>query len=305
MIQGVTTGTSQPLPLTNQAIAEVLEEVADLLQAQGANPFRVAAYRNGAATIRGWSESMVDIVHAEGRSALLRLPAIGRSLAHAVEQLVRSGRLPLLNRLRGDDTVERNFATVPDIGKELAHRIHECLGIESLAELLAAANDGRLAEVPGMGRKRIRAVRESLTGRCAIPTSQPRPRETPGDVTVAELLDIDVEYRRLAAQGKLPRIAPRRFNPTGEAWLPVLHTEREDRHFTALYSNTVRAHELGATHDWVVIYRDDDGDHGRWTVITANYGQLRGRRIVLGRTAECLEHHLEPHHHPTTGVDHE
>ena len=89
----------------------------------------------------------------------------------------------------------------------------------------------------------------------------------------------------------LPRIAPRRFNPTREAWLPVLHTERAGRHYTALYSNTARAHELGTTHDWVVIYLDDHDHHGRWTVITSAFGALRGRRIVRGREHECAAHY--------------
>ena len=62
---------------------------------------------------------------------------------------------------------------------------------------------------------------------------------------IADLLDIDLEYRQKAKSGKLPRIAPRFFNPTHEAWLPVLHTKRDNRHYTALYSNTARAHELG------------------------------------------------------------
>jgi putative hydrolase len=104
---------------------------------------------------------------------------------------------------------------------------------------------------------------------------------------VAELLDIDREYREKAAADRLPRIAPRRFNPTGEAWLPILHTDRDDRHYTALFSNTARAHELGMTDDWVVIYRDDRRSDGQWTVITSRFGQLEGRRIVRGREAEC------------------
>lgn len=94
---------------------------------------------------------------------------------------------------------------------------------------------------------------------------------------------------RQADAGLLFRIAPRRFNPTSAAWLPVMHTEREERHYTALYSNTARAHEPGMTHDWVVIYRDDHGGDGQWTVVTARYGDLQGRRIVRGREDECGE----------------
>ena len=144
-----------------------------------------------------------------------------------------------------------------------------------------------------MGAKRIRAVRESLAGRFRISQAVQRERhdENDSDVAVSELLNIDAEYRRRAEADELPRIAPQRFNPTGETWLPILHTERDDRHYTALFSNTARAHEMNTTHDWVVIYRDDAGDHGRWTVITSLFGKLKGRRIVRGREDDCARHY--------------
>ena len=227
--------SGQPPPPTNQELASSLDEVADLLEEQGANPFRVQAYRNGAGTIRRLPEAVHRLLEAEGIPGLVHLPTIGNSLAHAIEHLVRTGKLPLLERLRGEHAAERIFATVPDIGSELAHRIHEILGIETLFELEAAAHDGRLAEVPGMGPKRIRAVRESLAGRFQRRRQMRSPaiggpHQTSKEIPVAELLDLDSEYRRLAKQGKLPRIAPRRFNPTRQAWLPVLHTTR--RHST-------------------------------------------------------------------------
>ncbi|MHC5005144.1 MAG: helix-hairpin-helix domain-containing protein, partial [Planctomycetota bacterium] len=163
-----------------------------------------------------------------------------------------------------------------------------------LADLEVAAHDGRLARVPGMGPRRIPAVRESLAGRFrrgpAVPESRRRQPDD-GEIPVDELLDIDREYRRKADRDRLPRIAPRRFNPTGAAWLPVLHTHRGPRHFTALFSNTARAHELGMTHDWVVIYRDDHEGEGQWTVVTARLGPLRGRRVVRGRETECRAHY--------------
>jgi DNA polymerase (family X) len=98
---------------------------------------------------------------------------------------------------------------------------------------------------------------------------------------------VDREYRQKAATGQLVKIAPRRFNPAHRAWLPILHTERGARHYTALFSNTARAHTLGRTDDWVVIYWDEDG-HGerQCTVITAERGPLKGRRIVRGRESE-------------------
>jgi putative hydrolase len=278
------------LPLNNAQLAMRLQEVADLLEAQGANAFRVRAYRSAAQTLRSCSRPAHEILQAEGVDGLMRFEGIGHSLARSIEQLTNTGSLRLLERLRGEPA-EHLIATVPDIGPKLASRIHEKLGIETLEELEASAYDGRLASLPGMGRKRIRAVCESLAGRFRrhprIPETH-RPLALSAPPSVAELLDIDAEYRQKVRAGALPRIAPRRFNPTGEAWLPVLHTERGARHYTALYSNTARAHELGTTHDWVVIYRDDRGGDGQWTVVTSQYGELRHRRIVRGREDECL-----------------
>ena len=201
-------------------------------------------------TLRQLKTPAHQILTDEGIAGLIKLPHIGRSLAHAIDHLVWSHRLPLLERLRGEHIPERMFATVPNIGKELARRIHHDLGIETLAELEAAANDGRLAQVPGMGSKRLQGVRESLAGRFRARSMRPiAEQEDVEQVPVEELLDVDEAYRRLAAKGRLPRIAPRRFNPTREAWLPILHTQRGARHYTALFSNTAHAHELGATHD--------------------------------------------------------
>jgi len=182
------------------------------------------------------------------------------------------------------------FTTVPGIGEELAQRIHEHLHIETLEELELAAHDGRLAAVPGFGERRVRGVRESLGGILAR-SSRRRARahqlrehpEEPPRPSVQALLDFDAEYARRVRAGDLRKIAPRRFNPDGEAWLPVLHGEREGWSLTALYSNTARAHELGRTRDWVVIYYERDGDEGQCTVVTERSGPKRGQRVVRGR----------------------
>jgi hypothetical protein len=113
--------------------------------------------------------------------------------------------------------------------------------------------------------------------------------EEPG---VELLLDVDREYRERAAARELIQIAPKRFNLTGEAWLPLLHTRRDAWHFTALFSNTARAHQLGRVTDWVVIYfHRDNKAEGQRTVVTEGRGKLAGRRIVRGREAECWRHY--------------
>ena len=109
---------------------------------------------------------------------------------------------------------------------------------------------------------------------------------------VGLLLDIDREYREKAASGFLPKIAPRRFNPEHEAWLPVLHTRFGPWRFTALYSNTERAHDLHRTHNWVVVFfEDEEGERGQATVVTEFRGDLKGERVVRGREPECASHY--------------
>ena len=109
--------------------------------------------------------------------------------------------------------------------------------------------------------------------------------------SVELLLEIDREYRDLAAANRLPRAAPRRFNPTGAAWLPILRVERHGRHFTAHFANTANSHRFGHVHDWVVIRSDDKSAFGVWTVVTAARGECRGRRVVKGRERECQDYY--------------
>ena len=110
--------------------------------------------------------------------------------------------------------------------------------------------------------------------------------------SVQVLLGIDREYRDKAKAGSLRMIAPRRMNPEGKAWLPVLHTRHGPWDFTALFSNTERAHELHRVWDWVVIYfSDPDGEEGQFTVVTERRGTLTGQRVVRGREPECARYY--------------
>lgn len=289
----VNSGQETKKQWSNEEIATTLERIAELLDAQNANPYRVRAYREGATTVRDLSEPIALLFEHEGTPGLERLPNIGVSLARSIQQLIEHGKISLLERLQGETHPERLLATVPGIGPKLAGRIHEQLGIETLLDLENAAYDGRLDQVEGFGRGRLRGVRESLAGRLhrrPTPVERLRPQQADSP-SVSELLDIDREYRQTLRS--LPRIAPRRFNPTGEAWLPVLHSERGTNHYTALFSNTARAHELGMIHDWVVIYQDDHNGAGQWTIVTSQYGHLKGKRIVRGREAECASYYTE------------
>jgi DNA polymerase (family 10) len=248
------------------------------LEMEGANRFRVRAYRNGARTVGALSRSVADMV--ESGEDLTELSGIGEDLAGVITEIVHTGRSGLLERLQGEVSPAKLFAQVPGIGETLGRRIADQLDVSTLEELEQAAHDGRLRKVDGFGEERVRAVRVSLAGMLSGAAqrrqrhggSEDGERERP---PVEMLLDVDAEYRRRAEAGELKKIAPKRFNPVGEAWLPIMHT------------NTARAHDLGKTHDWVVLYYDRGGEEDQATVVTETHGPLEGQRVVRGREAEC------------------
>ena len=273
----------------NLKIARRLEEVAQLLSERRANRFRVQAYLNAAETLKRLQPSVADVLARAGEQGLQNLPGIGKSLARSIATVVFTGQLPMLHRLRGESACETLLASVPGVGKILAARLHHDLGIDTLEQLEAAAHDGRLNQIAGLGTKKVAGIIDSLASR--LGRVRRAPKGQPGEPPLEEIFDVDHEYRNKAAAGDLPVIAPRRFNPNREAWLPILHTTRGERHYTALFSNTARAHELGKTKDWVVLYYDGRDGERQYTVITSSRGPLAGRRIVRGREDECSRYY--------------
>lgn len=271
-------------PPPNPEVAARLEEAADLLEQQAADGFRVRAYRNAARSVRTHPVSVAEVFRVGGLAALERIPAVGPTIGRAIRELVLTGQLPMLQRLRGEADPVALFATIASIGPTLAERLHHELGLSTLEDLEQAAHDGRLRSFPGFGPKRVAAVVDALHRRLGRLRAEGRPGAAP---PVAELLSVDQEYRDAIGLGRLPLIAPRRFNPEHRAWLPVLHTRRGARQYTALFSNTALAHRLGRTRDWVVIYGDGDRREHQATVVTARTGVLAGRRVVRGREREC------------------
>lgn len=283
---------------SNEEVAGLLDRIASLLEAQGENPFRVGAYRRAAQSIRSWATKVSDLVLEGQEKELEDIPGIGERLAGLIVEYVRTGRTDLLDRLEAEVDPTAVFARIPGIGEELAARIVEELAVSSLEELEQAAYDGRLEQVEGFGPERVDAVRVYLSGLLSRAAATRRRQEAgieekPERPPVELLLQVDEEYRRRAQAGELRRIAPRRFNPEGEAWLPVLETEKDGWSFTALYSNTARAHELGKTRDWVVIYYEREGREGQATVVTATSGKLKGKRVVRGREPESRRYYAE------------
>jgi hypothetical protein len=273
--------------MDNLTIARRLNDYATYLEGEESNVYRVRAYRRAAETVQALGRPVADLVAEQGRAGLEALPGIGASLAYTIEGLVRTGAFRTLRPEGGHIDPERLLTSLPGVGPQLAHLLHERLGISTLEELEQAAHAGRLAEV-GIGPKRRRGLIDALAGRLRR-TRLPEPIR--GEPPVADLLAVDADYRRGAEGNQLPTIAPRRFNPGHEPWLPLFRADRNGWRFRALFSNTALAHRLGQTRDWVVIYFDDGMVSGQRTVVTETRGELRGRRVVRGRERECRDHY--------------
>ena len=277
----------------NKEIAAKLRDIATLLDEQKASPFRINAYLHAAKTIDAMSEPVEDLLRREGFSSLLEIPGIGEGIARSINEFVMTGRMSRLESLQtGHDPVAL-FEQIPGIGPRSAHRIIETLHIDTLEALELAAHNGRLKQVPGFSTKKIELVKTWLAMTLGFRRPRPEPQQPNAEPPVDLLLKIDAQYRKKAEAGELPTIAPKRFNPSGEAWLPILHATKQGWHFTALYSNTERAHQLDRVKDWVVISFYDDRHHeGQHTVVTETRGAETGRRVVRGREKECSDYYL-------------
>lgn len=275
-------------PITENAdIASRLQVYASLLEQQGDDAFRARAYQEAADHIGTLPVALRDIFALEGLPGLIAQPKIGRGIAAVIAEILMSGRWSQLDRLQGDTAPARLFMTIPGIGPELARRLADDNDIETLEELEIALQPGG-RQIPGFGRRRRQLVLSQVSERLGRMSTA---RRGVGLVTappVGLLLDADRLYRERAAAGQLRLIAPKRFNPEGKAWLPVMHARRDDWHLTLMWSNTARAHQLGKTHDWLVVYFRKDGQpEGRSTIVTETRGKLAGQRVVRGREQEC------------------
>ncbi len=159
--QGPAAGT-----IHNADIAAALDEIADLLDIEGANPFRIRAYRNAARVVGGLpTEAAVMVAHGEDLS---ELPGIGEDLAQKIADIAQTGSTPLLRKLhRQLPSALPELLRLPGLGPKRVKTLHDELGIDSVAQLHRALKDGRVAPLPGFGAKmqeRLLAAIAAQTG---------------------------------------------------------------------------------------------------------------------------------------------
>ncbi len=152
------------MPIHNADIADIFDEIADLLEIEGANPFRVRAYRNAARTLRGLGTEVKTLL--ERGEDLTRLPGIGQDLAAKIEEILETGHAAMLDKLHKrlpPDLSE--LLTIPGLGPKRVKVLYHDLDIHTLEQLHRAAKDGRLRELPGFGAKTEQNILHALESR--------------------------------------------------------------------------------------------------------------------------------------------
>ncbi len=149
------------MPIHNADIQLLFQELADLLEIEGANPFRSRAYRNAARTIGGLSESIADMINKQ--EDLTRLQDIGKDLAEKMEEIVQTGSLQDLEEARKRVSPElASLLKIPGLGPKKVKALHEQLGIDSIADLGQAAQSGEISKLSGFGAKTQTSILEEL-----------------------------------------------------------------------------------------------------------------------------------------------
>ena len=178
----------------NDAAAETLQELADLVAISGGDPYRVRAYEKAARSVAGYPLDLETL----DRKGLTAIPAVGDHIADKLLELRRTGRIAALEELHAQLPAGlRALLGIPGLGPKKAHQVHEELGISSMPELLAALHDGRLRDLRGWGETSERNLAHAIQ----------RMQEVGGRMPLAVALDVAEDLvAQLAALPQLTRV---------------------------------------------------------------------------------------------------
>src|SRR5690242_1927515 len=156
----------------NASIAALFDELADLYELDGAVVHRVLAYRNAAKSVREAPTSVAALTR-EGR--VTELPGIGRTLEEKIQALLETGSIPAVEKLRAKFPPGLlDLTRLPGLGPKRARRLYDELGIASLDDLRAAAEQQRLRKVRGFGAKFEESVLASFAAGAGDEQARPR-----------------------------------------------------------------------------------------------------------------------------------
>src|SRR5205085_6470736 len=135
--------------MTKEEIAAALQEIATLLELKGENPFKIRAYINAARSIEAWGASFSDLQDEE---ELEKIPGVGKAISGKIKELATTGNLKFLEELRSEfPSAILELFSIPGLGAKKIKALHEQLQVSSIAELHAACQSGRVAQLAGFG----------------------------------------------------------------------------------------------------------------------------------------------------------
>src|SRR4029079_19087243 len=239
------------VPLTNLEIADALDRLADLLQVERENPFKVRAFRRAARSVEGHPVAMETLVAGGGDPTTL--PGVGREIANVIRELMGTGkstRIETMAQSAPPSLLE--LTRLPGLGPKRARLVWDRLGIATLPELETAAAAGRLAELPGFGEKTQTRILTALAEKREMGRRLLLP--------AAEVILVDL-LRHLRAVPGVVRVEAagsfrRRFETVGV--LDVLCAPSEPRRALAAFTGwhrTARVEGAGETRATIVLRR--------------------------------------------------
>jgi len=146
--------------MKNKAIAELFDRMADVLEFQGENVFKVNAYRKAARVLKDMQEDVAQLLQ---ENRLKDIPGIGEALAKKIEEYLTTGHIAKI-----DETISTvpsaliELLRIPNLGPKTLALAHKSLGVQNLEDLKAVIADGRLAKLPGMGEKKVENIRKGI-----------------------------------------------------------------------------------------------------------------------------------------------
>jgi DNA polymerase (family 10) len=202
---GISKRKEAKVPVTNSDIAEILERIAELLELEGANPFRIRAYRNAARTVTGLPHSVASML-TEGAD-LSELPGIGKDLAAKITEIAETGHLRFLEEIEGRTPPGlAKLLGVPGLGPKRVQALYTALGIDDLDKLAAAAQAGKLRRLAGFGAKSEKKILDALRKRGAEEHRMPWPHAEEVAVPLVDYLKTVKGVKQVAVAGSYRRL---------------------------------------------------------------------------------------------------
>ncbi len=191
------------MPVTRENLAEVLEEIALLLELKGENPFKVRAYRQGAETVRAFDG---DIVQLAADNELVGIKGIGDALRDKLHELASTGTLEFHQKLRAEFPAGLfELFDLQGLGPKKIKVLHETLGVGSIADLKALCEGGTVAKLPGFGEKTQAKILEAIALRSTVADTFLLGFVTPLVEEIMDLLRMHPEVTRVAVAGSFRR----------------------------------------------------------------------------------------------------